>query len=166
MIDNNLNDLRYVYVKFLVFDCLENSLFSLFISGAITDATIQIDEGANSPPNQFRDRSSLVVTLDGVTTGALYTSITWTRDGNTLSTVRPVPGVPNSEIFIGGGDELQGGSPCSARMYRPAIVLIGSLPGVYRYSVTNDDITGDITSSTLTISGMFFNNICTRQFHN
>ena len=143
-----------------------NILYTIFfiISGAITAATIRIDEEANSPPNKFRDRSSLLVTLDGRTTGGEYTSITWTRNGTTITTLRPVPGVPNSEIFIGGGDELQGGNPCSARMYRPAIVLIGYLPGVYQYRVTNTDTIGDFLSPTLTISGMFFNNICTHQF--
>ena len=152
-------------LKFLVFDCLENSLFSLFISGAITAATIRIDEDA-SPANQFRDRSSLSVVLEGATTGGEYTSTTWTRNGTTLSNMNPVPGVPNSAIFIGGGGELQGGSPCSARMYRPALLLRGSLPGVYQYRVTNADTTGDVLSPTLNISGMFFNNICTHQFHN
>ena len=145
-------------LKLLVFDCLENSLFSLFISGAITAATIRIDEVAY-PVHQVRDRSALVVVLDGITTGARYTSTTWTRNGTTITNVRPVPGVPNSEIFIGGGDELQGGSPCSARMYRPAIALTGYLPGVYQYSVTNADTTGVVSSPTLNISGMFFNNI-------
>ena len=146
-------------LKFLIFDCLEHSLYYLFYySGAITAATIQIDEDA-SPANQFRDRSSLRVLVDGVTTGADYTSITWTRDGNTLTTVRPVPGVPNSEIFIGGGDELQGGSPCSARMYRPALLLRGYLPGVYQYTVTNADTPGGVSSPSFTISGMFINNI-------
>ena len=43
----------------------------------------------------------------------------------------PVPGIPNSEIFIGGGEEHVGGNPCEDRMYRPAIVLTGYLPGVY-----------------------------------
>ena len=78
----------------------------------------------------------------------------------------PVPGIPGSAIFIGGGDELQGGNPCSARMYRPAIALRGSLPGVYQYTVDNADTPDDVSSPTLTISGMFFNNICTHQFHN
>ena len=68
-----------------------------------------------------------------------------------------VPGIPNSQIFIGGGDELQGGSPCSARMYRPAIALTGYLPGVYQYTVDNADTTGEFTSPTLSISGMFIN---------
>ena len=147
-------------LKFLVFDCLENSLFSLFISGAITSATIQIDEDAASPAHQVRDRSALVVVLDGITTGGEYSSITWTRDGTTITAVNPVPGIPNSQIFIGGGEELQGGSPCSARMYRPAIALTGYLPGVYQYSVTNGATTGVVSSPSLTISGMFFNIIC------
>ena len=80
--------------------------------------------------------------------------------------MEPVPGVPNSEIFIGGGEEIQGGSPCSARMYRPALLVRGYLPGVYQYIVTNADTTGVVTSPSLNISGMFFNNICTHQFHN
>ena len=108
--------------------------------------------------NQFRDRSALSVVLDGITTGALYTSITWTRNTTTLSS--------NSQTFIGGGDVLQGGNPCEDRMYRPAILLTGYQPGVYQYSVTNAQTSGDVTSPTLTISGMFFNNICTHQFHN
>ena len=150
-------------LKFLVFDCLENSLYSLFISGAITDATIQIDGGSGL---QVRDRGALRVVLDGLTTGAIYTSITWTRNRTTITTMNPVPGVPNSEIFIAGGDELQGGSPCSARMYRPAILLRGYLPGVYQYTVTNTDTSGDVQSPSFTISGIFINNICTHQFHN
>ena len=74
--------------------------------------------------------------------------------------MNPVPGIPNSQIFIGGGDEIEGGEPCSGRMYRPALLLLGYLPGAYQYSVTNADTTGDVTSETLTISGMFINNIC------
>ena len=106
---------------------------------------------------QFRDHSALSVIIDGLTTGADYTSITWTRNGTTLFNMNPVPGVPNSQIFIGGGDERAAGPPCSARMYRPALVLRGYLPGVYQYRVTNADTTGDVTSPTLTISGMFIN---------
>ena len=138
-------------LKFLDFDCLENSLFSLFISGAITDATIKIDE---DDKNQVRDRNYLLVVLDGVTTGAPYTSITWTRDGTAITTVISVPGVPYSEIFIGGNGTLHGGSPCSDRRYRPAILLGGYLPGVYQYTVDNADTPGVIQSPTLAISGM------------
>ena len=65
----------------------------------------------------------------------------------------PVPGVPNSEIFIGGGEQLQGGNPCSARMYRPAILLAGYLPGVYQYTVDNANMPGVVRSPTFTISG-------------
>ena len=149
-------------LKFLVFDCLENSLFSLFISGAITSATIQIDEGSAI---QVRDRSALLsVQLDGLTTGARYTSITWTRNGTALSNMNPVSGVPNSQIFIGGGEERVGGNPCEDRMYRPAILLRGYLPGVYRYSVTNADTPGDVQSPTLTISGMFINSSVSQLF--
>ena len=148
-------------LKFVVFDCLENSLFSPFISGAITSATIRI-----YVEEEFvvRDRSALYVVLGGLTTGARYTSITWTRNGTTLSNMNPVPGIPNSLIFIGGGEEIVA-NPCEDRMYRPAIVLRGYLPGVYQYSVTNDDTTGDVQSPTFTISGMFIYNICTHQFH-
>ena len=153
----------------MVFDCLENSLFSLFISGAITAATIQIVEGSTIyEQNEFvvRDRSALYVVLDGLTTGASYTSITWTRNGTALSNMNPVPGIPSSQIFIGGGEEHMGGNPCSARMYRPAILLQGYLPGVYQYTVDNAETTDDVRSLTLTISGMSINNICTHQFHN
>ena len=115
---------------------------------------------------QFRDHSALLLVLDGVTTGARYTSITWTRDRTTLSNLDPVPGVPNSEIFIGGGEELVGGNPCEDRMYRPALLLRGYLPGVYRYTVDNADTPGDVSSPSFNLSGMFFNNICIHQFHN
>ena len=71
--------------------------------------------------------------------------------------MNPVPGVPNSEIFIGGGEERVGGDPCSARMYRPALVIRGYLPGVYQYTVDNADTPGDVTSPTFSISGMFIN---------
>ena len=106
---------------------------------------------------QFRDRGALKLTLDGLTRGARYTSVTWTRNGTALSS--------NSQFFIGGGEERVGGNPCTNRMYRPAIVLTGDLPGVYQYSATNADTPGGKTSPTLTIAGMFFNNICTHQFH-
>ena len=108
---------------------------------------------------QVRDRSALNVVLDGLTTGGDYTAITWTRNGTGLSNMNPVPGIPDSEIFIGGGEERVGGSPCSARMYRPAILLRGYLPGVYQYTVDNADTTGDVRSLTLTISGMSIKNI-------
>ena len=114
---------------------------------------------------QVRDRSALSVVLEGLTTGAHYTSITWTRNSTGLSNMIPVPGIPNSQIYIGGGQEHVGGSPCSARMYRPAILLRGYLPGVYQYTVDNAETTDDVRSLTLTISGMSINNICTHQFH-
>ena len=148
-------------LKFLVYDCLDNSLFSLFISGAITSATIRIE--VFKP--QVRDRSALRLTIDGLTTGAKYTSITWTRNGTGLSNMNPVPGIPNSRIYIGGGQEHVGGDPCEYRMYRPAIALTGYLPGVYQYTVDNADTPGDVTSPSFNISGMFFY-ICTHQFHN
>ena len=78
--------------------------------------------------------------------------------------MNPVPGVPNSQIFIGGGSELQGGDPCSARMYSPAVLIRGYLPGVYQYSVTNADTSGDVTSPTLSISGMFINSSVSQLF--
>ena len=71
--------------------------------------------------------------------------------------MKPVPGIPNSEIFIGGGEEIVGGNPCSARMYRAAILIRGYLPGHYRYTVDNSNTPGDVTSPTLSISGMFIN---------
>ena len=109
---------------------------------------------------ELRDRSALHLTLDGVITGALYTSINWTRNGTALSNMDPVPGIPNSEIFIGGGEELQGGEPCSARMYRPALFLMGYLPGVYQYIVFNNQTPDGFLPPILTVSGIYLNNIC------
>ena len=141
-------------------------ILSFIITGAITAATLVIDADSDSPANsdlpanQVRDRSALLLVLDGVTTGGVYTSITWTRNGTTITNMNPVPGVPNSAIFIGGANELRGGNPCSERMYRPAIQLNGYLPGAYQYTVDNDDTPGAVQSPTLSISGTHFNNTC------
>ncbi len=103
----------------------------MLFAGAITRATINLF--AND--QQLLDRSRLQLVLEGVTTGAQATSVTWRRNGSMISNVVHV-------FFIGGGETLHTGNPpCADQMYRVAIQMNGYLPGSYTYTVDNADTT-------------------------
>ncbi len=78
--------------------------------GAITRATIDIDDG----DVRLLDRSNLQLTIQGITTGAQATSVTWRRNGSMITT--------GGGFFIGGGGARHTGNPpCADQMYRVAI---------------------------------------------
>ncbi len=115
--------------------------------GAITSATIMI--GMNP---QLLDRNALLLVIEGITTGAQATSVTWRRNGSMITT-----GVGG--FFIGGGETRHTGNPpCESRMYRVAIQASGYLPGSYTYTADNAN-TADpgVTSPVFEVQGMHLN---------
>ncbi len=120
--------------------------------GAITSATINIGMDP-----KLLDRNDLVLVIEGITTGAQATSVTWRRNGSIITT----GGV---EFFIGGGETLHTGNPpCASQMYRAAIAISGYLPGNYTYTADNVN-TADpgVTSPVFEVQGMHLNinNLC------
>ena len=111
--------------------------------GAITSATIHIDG------TRLLDRNRLQLAIEGVTTGAQATSVTWRRNGSMITT--------GGGFFIGGGSTRHTGNPpCADQMYRVALQTNGYLPGSYTYTADNAD-TADpgVTSSAVVIQGMY-----------
>ncbi len=122
------------------------TLCCLVFVGAITSATIMI--GVNP---KFLDRNALVFVLEGVTTGAQATSVTWRRNGSMITS--------GGGFFIGGGQTVHTGNPpCADQMYRVAIAISGYLPGSYTYIVDNANTTDPgVTSSVFDVQGMYLN---------
>ncbi len=88
-------------------------LCCLMFVGAITSATIHIDG------TRLLDRNRLQLAIEGVTTGAQATSVTWRRNGNMVTT--------DGGFFVGGGDTIHiGNPPCESQMYRVALQVDGS----------------------------------------
>ncbi len=124
----------------------------LMFVGAITRATINIYSGNV----RFLDRNDLQLVIEGITTGAQATSVTWRRNGSMITT--------GGGFFIGGGSTRHTGNPpCADQMYRVAIQTNGYLPGSYTYTVDNaDTVDPGVTSSAVVIQGMYLNinNLC------
>ena len=55
-------------------------------------------------------------------------------------------------LHIGGGEEIIDSTLCEAKMYRVALVVRGRLPGLYQYTVTNDNTSTPLSRS-ITIHG-------------
>ncbi len=117
--------------------------------GAITRVTINF----NTEPSISRllDRNDLQLQIDGITTGAQATSVTWRRNGSMITT--------GGGFFIGGGETRHTGSPpCADQMYRVAIQMNGYLPGSYEYTVDNANTTDPgVTSPVFEVQGMYLN---------
>ncbi len=128
------------------------TLCCLMFVGAITSATINI----NNCCQRLLDRNNLQLAIEGITTGAQATSVTWRRNGSMITSGA-------GGFFIGGGDTIVGTGPCASHMYRVAIQLNGYLPGSYTYTVDNAN-TADpgATSPVFEVQGMYFNinNLC------
>ncbi len=123
------------------------TLCCLMFVGAITSATINIDNG-NS---RLLDRNNLQLVIEGITTGAQATSVTWRRNGSMITT--------GGGFFIGGeSTQHTGNPPCADQMYRVAIQTNGYLPGRYTYTVDNAN-TADpgVTSPVFEVQGMHLN---------
>ena len=115
----------------------------LFV-GAITNATISICPYYS----RLLDRNDLELTIEGITTGAQATSVTWRRNGSMITT--------GGGFFIGGGETRHTGNPpCESQMYRVALQMNGYLPGSYTYTGNNSN-TADpgVTSPVLVIQGI------------
>ncbi len=92
------------------------------------------------------DRNDLELAIDGVTTGAQATSVTWRRNGSIITT--------GGGFFIGGGETRHTGNPpCADQMYRVAIQMNGYLPGNYIYTVSNADTPTPVTSPVFEVQG-------------
>ncbi len=114
--------------------------------GAITRATINLF--AND--QRLLDRNDLQLLIDGVTTGAQATSVTWRRNGSMITT--------GGGFFIGGGEARHTGNPpCADQMYRVAIQLNGYLPGSYTYTVSNANTPTPVISTVFEVQGMYLN---------
>ncbi len=123
------------------------TLCCLMFVGAIISATIDID----NDNSRLLDRNDLQLVIEGITTGAQATSVTWRRNGSMITT--------GGGFFIGGGETRHTGNPpCESRMYRVAIQASGYLPGSYTYIVDNAD-TADpgVTSPVFEVQGMHLN---------
>ncbi len=116
--------------------------------GAITNATINLN---TDPGTRLLDHNDLVLVLEGITTGAQATSVTWRRNGSMITT--------GGGFFIGGGATIHTGNPpCESQMYRVAIQMNGYLTGNYTYTADNAD-TADpgVTSPVFEVQGMYLN---------
>ncbi len=127
------------------------TLCCLMFVGAITSATTNI--GMNP---KLLDRDNLALVLEGITTGAQATSVTWRRNGSMIT--------HGGAFFIGGGETIHTGNrPCESQMYRVAIALYRYLPGSYTYTADNADTTDPgVTSLVFEVQGMHLNinNLC------
>ncbi len=131
--------------KYSVFHILFINIFLLFV-GAITSATINLN--TESGTSRFLDRNNLQLVIDGITTGAQATSVTWSRNGSMITS-----GVGG--FFIGGGETVHTSTPaCESQMYRVALQMNGYLPGSYTYTVDNADTTDPgVTSPVFEVQG-------------
>ncbi len=112
--------------------------------GAITSATINLF--AND--QRLLDRNDLQLVIDGTTTGAQQTSLTWRRNGIMITT--------GGGFYIGGGDTIHTGNPeCADQMYRVALQVNGYLPGNYTYTVSNANTPTPVTSAVFEVQGTF-----------
>ncbi len=136
-------------MRFLVPKCSVSSstivtLCCLMFVGAITNATIFFNTFPSS--SRLLDRNDLQVTIEGATTGAQATSVTWRRNGSMITA--------GGGFFIGGGDAIHTGNPpCESRMYRVAIQINGNLPGSYTYTVSNANTPTPVTSPVFKVQG-------------
>ena len=60
--------------------------------------------------------------------------------------------VTGGSLFIGGGEAICDSTSCEAIIYRVALLVRGRLPGVYQYTVTNDNTSTPLSRS-ITIQG-------------
>ena len=60
--------------------------------------------------------------------------------------------VTGGSLFIGGGEAICDSTSCEAIIYRVALIVRGRLPGVYQYTVTNDNTSTPLSRS-ITIQG-------------
>ncbi len=101
---------------------------------------------------ELADRNRLELTIEGITTGAQSTSVVWMRNDTNVSRNTVLP--QGSSFFDGGGEvRHQGSPPCESRMYRVALQMVGYLPGIYSYTVSNDNTVAPVMSPVFEVQG-------------
>ena len=120
----------------------QNSVFNVFCLGRgnitfVGPLTLASSISFNSTPPTF--------TLQCNTTGGPPTMYNWTRDGAIITT-----GDQYSTSFAVNGNDTMAYYNSS---YRSSLTVIGNLPGVYQYSVTNR-ASATLKSSSITIESM------------
>ncbi len=119
----------------------------MFKSGSITNAKIRLDTDG---PQELEHRNRLHLVIEGITTGAQATSVTWRRNGSIIDRNTMVA---NGSFSVGGGDTIVSGNPCERRMYRVALLVTGYLPGTYTYTANNSYTSPPVTSPEFEIQG-------------
>ncbi len=118
------------------------------ISGAITNAPIQLDPDSSS---ELADHNNLELVIEGITTGGQPTSVTWRRNG--LAVDRNTMLAGGGSFFDGGGETIVGTGPCESQMYRVGLLVRGRLPGSYTYTVNNANTPTPVTSPVFIVKG-------------
>ncbi len=93
-----------------------------------------------------------MLVIEGITTGAQATSVTWRRNNVIVDRNTRLAG--GGSFYDGGEDTIVGTGPCESHMYRVALLVIGRLPGHYTYTVSNTNTPTPVTSSVFLIQGM------------
>ncbi len=119
----------------------------MYISGPITNVTIQLDADSNI---NLMNHQRLELIIDGTTTGAPASSVVWKRNGNIIDKNTQVA---NGYFYDGGGETIVGTGPCESHMYRVALAVKGYLPGNYTYTVINDNMSSPLTSPVFIVEG-------------
>ena len=60
--------------------------------------------------------------------------------------------VTDGSLYIRGGEAICDSTSCEAKIYKVALRVRGRLPGVYKYTVTNDNTKTPLSRS-ITIQG-------------
>ncbi len=120
----------------------------MFILGAITNTTIQLD---TDPTPQLADHNNFMLTVEGITTGGRATSVTWRRNNNVVDRTTRLAG--GGSFYNEGGEAIVGTGSCESHMYRVALQVTGYLPGTYTYTVSNANTQIQLTSPVFTIEG-------------
>ncbi len=123
-------------------------IFNFIILGAITNTSIKIDQGHHL---ELVIRDDLQFVIEGITTGAQATSVTWRWNGSIVnSQSRPAGG---GLFFEGVREAIVGVGPCEDQRYRVTLQVMGYLPGTYTYTVSNADTPTPVTSPLLLVQG-------------
>ena len=102
--------------------------------------------------SEFRNINNLKLVIEGFTAGAKATSVTWTRNGDRIHPPKHEISVGVGSIYIGGGELIIDSTSCEDKVYRVALLIRGRLPGIYRYTVANDNTRTPLSRS-ITILG-------------
>ncbi len=127
---SSLGPVKNSLARLLIMHHRNNSfVFTYLFPGAITSATIKLDEPQEA---QFADRDSLSLVIDGMTIGSPATSVIWRRNGSMITT--------DDNFHVGGGEYVPyaDASNCNWWTYRVALLVRGYQPGSYTYTADNN----------------------------